>query len=284
MNTVSLPGGERLPALGLGTWRMGESGRARKREVAAIRTAFELGYRLVDTAEMYGEGGAEEVIGQALAEATRAGIIARDQVFIVSKVYPHNASRQGTLAACERSRKRLGLDTIDLYLLHWPGSHPLQETVDSFEALRSQGRIGRWGVSNFDTADLEALWQVEGGPRCATNQVYYSLTERGPGFDLLPWMRARSLPLMAYSPIDQGRLAVDATLRAFADRRAVTSAQLALAWLLAQPGVIAIPKAVREDHLRENLAAAELTLGATEMAELERRFPGPTMKAPLAMR
>ncbi len=284
MNTVSLPGDRRLPALGLGTWRMGESARARKREVAAVRSAFELGYRLVDTAEMYGEGAAEEIIGQALVEAIRAGVVARDDVFVVSKVYPHNASRQGTLAACERSRKRLGLDTIDLYLLHWPGSHPLQDTVASFEALRAQGRIGDWGVSNFDTADLEALWQLEGGSRCATNQVYYSLTERGPGFDLLPWMRARALPLIAYSPIDQGRLAADTTLREFADRRAVTPAQLALAWLLAQPGVIAIPKAVREAHLRENLAAADLALSATEMAELDRCFPGPSVKSPLAMR
>ncbi|MEO7009860.1 MAG: aldo/keto reductase [Caldimonas sp.] len=284
MNTVSLPGDRRLPALGLGTWRMGESARARKREVAAVRSAFELGYRLVDTAEMYGEGAAEEIIGQALVEAMRVGVVARDDVFVVSKVYPHNASRQGTLAACERSRKRLGLDTIDLYLLHWPGSHPLQDTVASFEALQAQGRIGDWGVSNFDTADLEALWQLDGGSRCATNQVYYSLTERGPAFDLLPWMRARALPLMAYSPIDQGRLAADATLREFADRRAVTPAQLALAWLLAQPGVIAIPKAVREAHLRENLAAADLALSASEMAELDRRFPGPSVKSPLAMR
>jgi diketogulonate reductase-like aldo/keto reductase len=284
MNTISLPGGKRLPALGLGTWRMGESARARKREVAAIRSAFELGYRLVDTAEMYGEGGAEEVVGQALAEALRTGTVARDDVFIVSKVYPHNACRQGTLAACERSRKRLGLDTIDLYLLHWAGSHPLHDTVASFEALRAQGRIGRWGVSNFDAADLQALWRVEGGPRCATNQVYYSLTERGAGFDLLPWMSARALPLTAYSPIDRGKLAADAMLLAMAAGRAVTPAQLALAWLLAQPGVIAIPKAVHENHLRENLAAADLTLSATEMAEFDLRFPGPTGKTPLTMR
>jgi diketogulonate reductase-like aldo/keto reductase len=284
MNTVSLPGGGCLPVLGLGTWRMGESARARKLEVAAVRNAFELGYRLVDTAEMYGEGGAEEIVGQALTEAMRAGTVARDDVFIVSKVYPHNASRQGTLAACERSRRRLGIDMIDLYLLHWPGPHPLQDTVASFEALTAQGRIGHWGVSNFDTADMEALWQLEGGPRCATNQVYYSLTERGPAFDLLPWMRARALPLMAYSPIDQGQLAADATLRTLAAARAISPAQLALAWLIAQSGIVAIPKALRDSHLRENLAAADLALSAIENAELDRRFPRLTAKSPLAMR
>ena len=284
MNTVSLPGGKRLPALGLGTWRMGESARARKDEVAAIRSAFELGYRLIDTAEMYGEGGAEEIVGQALAEAMRAGTVARENVFVVSKVYPHNASRQGTLAACERSRKRLRLDAIDLYLLHWPGSHPLQDTVAAFEALRGEGRIGHWGVSNFDTDDLEELSRVEGGRHCGANQVYYALTERGPEYELLPWMRARAMPLMAYSPIDQGQLAVDDALRTLADDRGVTPAQLALAWVLSQAGAMAIPKAVRETHLRENLAAAELVLSAAESTELDRRFPAPRGKTALAMR
>jgi diketogulonate reductase-like aldo/keto reductase len=204
-------------------------------------------------------------------------------VFVVSKVYPHNAHRSGVLAACERSRGRLGVDTIDLYLLHWRGSHPLEETVDSFEALRAQGRIRDWGVSNFDTADLEEALQLPNGARCAANQVYYSLTERGPEFDLLPWQREHGMPLMAYSPIDQGRLAADAGLRALAAARGATPAQVALAWLLARPGVMAIPKAVREAHLRENLAAADLVLSDVELAELDRRFPPPRRKTPLAM-
>ena len=284
MNTVSLPNGARLPALGLGTWRMGEAARARKAEVAAVRRALELGYRVIDTAEMYGEGGAEEVVGQALDEAMRAGDVSRADVFVVTKVYPHNASRQGTIAAFERSRTRLRLDTIDLYLLHWRGSHPLRETVDSFEALRDQGVLGHWGVSNFDTDDLEELAHVDDGRRCAMNQVYYSLTERGPEYGLLPWQRAHAIPLMAYSPIDQGRLAADSSLRGVAATRGATPAQLALAWIVAQPNVMAIPKAVREAHLRENFAAAAFELNADEMAELDRLFPAPKRKVPLAMR
>jgi len=284
MKTVSLPDGHTVPALGLGTWRMGESRRSRRVEVAAVRQAFELGYRLIDTAEMYGEGGAEEVVGQALAEALRAGDLRREDVFIVTKVYPHHASRTGTPAACERSLRRLGVDTIDLYLLHWAGSHPLQETVDAFEALRDQRRIAVWGVSNFDTDDMESLWRLDQGPRCAANQVYYSLTERGPEHDLLPWLQARNVALMAYSPIDQGQLAGERALQAMAARSGLTPAQVALAWCLAQRGVIAIPKAAREAHLRENLAAAEVELGADDIAELDRRFPPPRTKKPLAMR
>ena len=284
MKTVSLPDGHTVPALGLGTWRMGESRRSRRVEVAAVRQAFELGYRLIDTAEMYGEGGAEEVVGQALAEALRAGDLRREDVFIVTKVYPHHASRTGTPAACERSLRRLGVDTIDLYLLHWAGSHPLQETVDAFEALRDQRRTAAWGVSNFDIDDMESLWRLDQGPRCAANQVYYSLTERGPEHDLLPWLQARNVALMAYSPIDQGQLAGERALQAMAARSGLTPAQVALAWCLAQRGVIAIPKAAREAHLRENLAAAEVELGADDIAELDRRFPPPRTKKPLAMR
>jgi diketogulonate reductase-like aldo/keto reductase len=284
MKTVSLPGGNTVPALGLGTWRMGESRRSRRTEVAAVRQAFELGYRLIDTAEMYGEGGAEEVVGQALAEALRAGDLRREEVFIVTKVYPHHASRTGTPAACERSLRRLGIDSVDLYLLHWAGSHPLQETVDAFEALRDQRRIAAWGVSNFDTDDMESLWRLEQGRRCAANQIYYSLTERGPEHDLLPWLKARHVAPMAYSPIDQGQLAGDRALEAMAARRGLTAAQIALAWCLAQLGVIAIPKAVREAHLRENLAAGEVELSDEEKAELDRRFPPPRTKTPLAMR
>ena len=283
MKTISLPDGRIVPVLGLGTWRMGEARRSRAAEVAALRLAFELGYRLIDTAEMYGEGGAEEIVGQALAQAMSSGVIRREEVFIVSKVYPHNASRRDLPAACERSRRRLGLDRIDYYLLHWAGSHPLAETVEAFEALQAQGRIGAWGVSNFDTDDMAQLWQLDGGSRCATDQVYYSLTERGPDHDLLPWLQSHGLPLMAYSPIDQGRLAREPVLAALAERSRLTPAQLALAWCVSRPGVIAIPKAVHEVHLRENMHAATISLDTGTLSELDRQFPPPTDKSPLAM-
>jgi len=283
MNHVALPSGTPVPTLGLGTWRMGESSASRRTEVAAIRLAIDLGYRLFDTAEMYGEGGAEEALGQAVADALRAGAVRRDELFIVSKVYPHNASRSGAVAACERSLERLGLDHVDLYLLHWPGSHPLRDTVDAFGQLQAQGRIRAWGVSNFDADDMAELWSLEGGSACATNQVYYALPERGTEYDLLPRLRERKVPLMAYSPLAQGELAAHAGLRPLAESRGVTPTQLALAWVLHQPGVIAIPKAVREVHLRENLAAADLKLGAAELAALDRLFPPPRRKTTLAM-
>jgi diketogulonate reductase-like aldo/keto reductase len=283
MQHVTFADGQRRPALGLGTWRMGESARTRAAEVAAVRLALELGYRVVDSAEMYGEGGAEEVVGRALAEALRAGTLRREELFVVSKVYPHNASRSGVPAACQRSLKRLGLDRIDLYLLHWRGAHPLAETVEAFEALRAQGRIGAWGVSNFDTDDMLELVGVPGGGACAANQVYFSLGERGAGFELLPWLRSRRMPLMAYCPIDQGRLAADAGLAALAAGLGVSAAQLALAWVLHQPEVMAIPKAVREAHLRENLAAAELQLSDETLRELDTLFPPPRSRTPLAM-
>ena len=284
MNTVKLPDGSLLPALGLGTWHLGESAERRAQEVAALRLALELGYRVIDTAEMYGEGGAEEALGQALAEALRAGTVGREQLFIVSKVYPHNASRAGVAAACERSRRRLGLDHIDLYLLHWPGPHPLHETVAGFEALQSHGHIGHWGVSNFDTDDMAALAAVPGGERCAANQVYYSPSTRGPEFDLLPWLGARSMPLMAYCPLDQGDLADDPVLRRIAERHGASASQVALAWLIARGGVMPIPKALREPHLRANLAAADLVLNEADLSEIERRFPAPRRKQALAMR
>lgn len=283
MQHVTFADGQRRPALGLGTWRMGESARARPAEVAAVRRALELGYRVIDSAEMYGEGGAEEVVGRAVAEALRAGTLQRDELFVVSKVYPHNASRSGVPAACQRSLKRLGLDRIDLYLLHWRGAHPLAETVEAFEALRAQGRIGAWGVSNFDTDDMLELAGVPGGDACAANQVYFSLGERGAAFELLPWLRARGMPLMAYCPIDQGRLASHAGLSALAARLGVSAAQLALAWVLHQPGVLAIPKAVHEAHLRENLAAADLQLDAGTLSEIDALFPPPRCRTPLAM-
>lgn len=284
MRTLSLPTGGEVPVLGLGTWRMGEDASRRAAEVAAVREAIALGYRLIDTAEMYGEGGAETVVGQAVAEALRAGDVRRDALFIVSKVYPHNASRRGTREACERSLKRLGLDAIDLYLLHWRGNHPLRDTVAAMQSLVADGRIARWGVSNFDTDDMEELEPLAGsGPGCAANQVYLSLGERGPEFSLLTWQRERGMPLMAYSPIDQGALAGDKALGELAARLGVTAAQLALAAVIARPGVAAIPKAVRAAHLKENLAAAALKLDAATLEEIDRLHPPPRRKGPLAM-
>lgn len=283
MHSVTLPDGESRPALGLGTWRIGEAASRRRTEVAAVQAALEMGYRVIDTAEMYGEGGAEEVVGDALAAAIRAGTVRRQDVFVVTKVYPHNAHREGIRAACDRSRRRLALDTIDLYLLHWRGSHPLRETIAGFEAVRDAGWIRHWGVSNFDRQDMAELADEPGGEGCAANQVYYSLGERGAGFDLLPWLQHRSIPLMAYCPIDQGRLAGDPTLEAIGRRHGATAAQVALAWVLSQPGVMAIPKAVREAHLRENLAAADITLTRADLDEIDARFPPPRRPTPLAM-
>ena len=272
-----------LPTLGLGTWRMGENPRHRAAEVAAVRLAIELGYRLIDTAEMYGEGGAESVVGEAVAQALRAGDVTREALCIVSKVYPHHADRRGVPQACGRSLARLGLDRIDVYLLHWRGDVPLAETVDAFERLVDVGCIARWGVSNFDLSDMAELVSVAGGRGCATNQVYFSLGERGAAYSLLPWLRERGLPLMAYSPIDQGVLAQAEVLRAVGARHGASAAQVALAWVLAQPGVVAIPKAVDPQHLRENLAARDLELDADDLVRLDRAFPPPARKRPLAM-
>ncbi len=232
---------------------------------------------------MYGEGGAEEVVGEALRQAMQAGELRREDVFIVSKVYPHNASREGTRAACQRSLGRLGLSQIDLYLLHWRAQHALRETVAGFEALKDEGRIRHWGVSNFDRGDMEELFGVERGDRCAANQVYYALDERGIEFELLPWLRSQRVPCMAYSPLGQGRLARDASLAAIGRRYGTSAAQVALGWLLAQPGVMAIPKAVRKPHLRENLAAGSLVLSDEDLAEIDHRFPPPQRKGPLAV-
>lgn len=272
-----------LPSLGLGTWRMGENPRHRAAEVAAVRLAIELGYRLIDTAEMYGEGGAESVVGEAVAEALRAGDVTREALCIVSKVYPHHAGRRGVPEACGRSLARLGLDHIDCYLLHWRGDIPLAETVDAFEHLVADGRIARWGVSNFDLSDMAELVSVAGGRHCATNQVYFSLGERGAAHSLLPWLRERGLPMMAYSPIDQGALAQAEVLRTVGARHGASAAQVALAWVLAQAGVVAIPKAVDPQHLRDNLAARDLVLDADDLARLDRAFPPPARKRPLAM-
>jgi diketogulonate reductase-like aldo/keto reductase len=284
MHTVMLPRANvAVPALGLGTWRMGESTRSRTAETEAVRLALDLGYRLIDTAEMYGEGGAEEVVGAALRAWSAQPGCRRADVFVVSKVYPHNASRQGAVAACERSLRRLGLDRIDLYLLHWRGQHPLRDTVAAFEQLQRDGRIGHWGVSNFDTDDMQELWHLPQGEHCAANQIYYSASKRGVEFDLLPALRERGVPAMAYCPIDQGALARDKTFAQVGARHGASAAQAALAWVLAQSGVIAIPKAVREAHLRENLAAARLALTAEDRARIDRAFPPPERKQPLAM-
>lgn len=276
MKTVSLPSGELVPALGLGTWRMGERARSRAQEIAAVRAAVDLGYRLIDTAEMYGEGGAEHVIGEAIADR-------RDGIFLVSKVYPHNASRTAAVAACERSLKRLRTDRIDLYLLHWRGAVPLAETVEAFEHLKRDGKIRHWGVSNFDTADMDELWRLAPGPRCAANQIYYSVSRRGIEFDLLPWQRSRGVPAMAYCPIDEGALAQNVALAAIGKPHHATAAQVALAWAISRPGVIAIPKAVDPKHLRENLAAAELRLSADDLAQIDRDFPPPRKRTRLAI-
>jgi diketogulonate reductase-like aldo/keto reductase len=285
MDHVTLPGEgpTTMPRLGLGTWRMGESRGARGAETAAVRSALALGYRLIDTAEMYGEGGAEEVVGQALAEALRANDVRREELFVVSKFYPHNAGRAALQAACDRSRRRLGLDRIDLYLLHWRGSVPLAETVAGLRALVRSGAIGRWGVSNFDVDDLEELEAVSDAGECATNQVWYSASERGPEFALLPWMRERAMPLMAYSPIDQGTLAQHGTLAAIGRERNLTAAQVALAWVLRRPGTVAIPKAVTPAHLQDNLAAADVTLSDDEVRRIDEALPPPRSKPPLAM-
>jgi len=275
VRTVALPSGEAVPALGQGTWGMGEDRRARANEIAALRLGLDLGMTLIDTAEMYGGGGAEQVVGEAIAGR-------RDEVFLVSKVLPQNATRRGTIAACEQSLKRLNTDRMELYLLHWRQSVPLEETLEGFTALMRAGKIRRWGVSNFDVDDMEELLALAGGDGVATNQVMYNLKRRGIEYALLPWSRKRHIPIMAYSPLDQGgSLLRSQELRLVADRHGATPAQMALAWTIRQEGVFAIPKAGREAHVRENQAALNLKLSAQDLAELDRAFPPPAKKKPL---
>lgn len=281
--TLAFIGGDRCPSLGLGTWRLGEDPARRSADVASLRSAIELGFRVFDTAEMYGDGGAEAVLGEAVAGAMASGVT-RESLFVVSKVLPHHATEAGVQAACERTLQRLRVDTVDLYLLHWRGSVPLAETVRGFEALQQRGLIRHWGVSNFDRDDLTELDRVPGGSACVANQVYYSLGERGVEFDLLPAQRQRRMPLMAYCPLDQGALVDHPSLRRVAERHGATPAQVALAWLLQQPGVMAIPKAGAIQHLRENWASQDVRLDAADRAELEASFPAPLVKQPLAMR
>jgi diketogulonate reductase-like aldo/keto reductase len=257
-----------MPALGLGTWRMGERAPDRRKEVAALRSGLDLGMRLIDTAEMYADGGAEEIVGEAIAGR-------RDEVFLVSKVYPHHASRKGVLAACERSLKRLATDRLDLYLLHWPGRVPLAETVAGFEALRGSGKIRAWGVSNFDRGGMEELLALPDGRHCAANQVQYHLRCRGIEWDLLPLCRRVGIVVMAYSPFDEGRLLRNRQLDSIAQRCETKPATLALAWLLAQKHVAAIPKAADVSHVHDNRAAADLSLSAQVMSEMDRAFPAP---------
>ena len=277
MRTVRLPDGTEVAALGQGTWRMGEGHRARAAEADALRLGLDLGMTLIDTAEMYGEGGAEEVVGDAVAGQ-------RDRAFIVSKVYPHNASRKGVAAACERSLRRMRIDRIDLYLLHWRGRVPLAETVAGFADLLAAGKIGAWGVSNLDTDEMQELRGVPGGAACATNQVLYNPEERGIEFDLLPWCARHAMPVMAYSPVGQGGGLLRApALLAAARRHGATPAQIAIVWALRQPGVIAIPKAGEAAHVRDNAAAAGLRLADADMAAIDAAFPPPRRKLPLAM-
>jgi diketogulonate reductase-like aldo/keto reductase len=255
---------------------MGEDRRHAADEAAAVRLGIDLGMTLIDTAEMYGSGGAEEVTREAIAGR-------RDEVFLVSKVLPSNASRAGVIRSCEASLRRLGTDRMDLYLLHWRGGVPLAETVAAFEALKRAGKIRHWGVSNFDTDDMEELLGIDGGGAVQTNQILYNLSSRGIEYDLVPWSNERGIPLMAYSPVNQGSLSRERGLQAIAERHGATATQIALAWILRRKGVIAIPKAVEPDHVRQNRAALDIELGEDDLAELDRAFPPPRRKEPLAM-
>ncbi len=274
MKYVELAGGEPVPALGQGTWHMGDKHREREREVAAVRAGIEAGLTLIDTAEMYGNGEAERVVGEAMGDR-------REELFVASKVFPHNASRAGVRTACEASLERLGTDRLDLYLLHWRGGANLAEAVAGFEDLRHDGLIRYWGVSNFDAADLADLWRTPGGDACSVNQLLYHLGERAIERDPLPWMREHGIPAMAYCPLGQGRLLKQRALRNFAERNGITPAQAALAWLQSRGDVIAIPKTSNPDRQAENRAAAEITLDPEQLAELDRLFPPPEAGGPL---
>ncbi len=276
MKTVTLPSGERVPAFGLGGWNIGDDAATRAEEIATLRLGLDSGARLIDTAEMYGGGRSEQLIAEAIAGR-------RDEVFLVSKVYPHNASAKKLPAACERSLRRLNTDRIDLYLLHWRGNVPLAETLRAFVRLKQAGKIRHYGVSNLDLADMQALWQLPGGAGVATNQLLYNLARRGIEWDLLPWLRRRRVPLMAYSPLEQARLARNRKLAGFAGRHGMTPAQAALAWLLANDDVIVIPKTGSRERLKQNLGALDHALTAAQLAELEQLFPPPMGASSLAM-
>jgi diketogulonate reductase-like aldo/keto reductase len=278
MNVFRLPSGKPVARLGQGAWQIGEQRSTRASELAALHAGLDLGLTLIDTAEMYGDGGSEQLVAKAIAGR-------REHVYLVSKVLPSNASRRGTIAACERSLQRLETDYLDLYLLHWQGSTPLEETLEAFATLRDRGSIRHYGVCNFDRAELAEARELPYGADIATNQVLYNLEHRGIEWDLLPWCRERDMPVMAYSPLgsDSTRLRTHPVLRRIAARLGVTSARVALAWLLRQPDVLVIPKAASEEHVRDNHAALTLELEAADLAEIERSFPPPGGATPLAM-
>jgi diketogulonate reductase-like aldo/keto reductase len=277
MRTVTLPDGTQVAALGQGTWKIGEGQHPASQEAAAIRLGIDLGLTLIDTAEMYGDGASERVVGEAIAGQ-------RERVFLVTKVYPRNASLSGVPAACARSLKRLGTEVIDLYLLHWRGGIPLAETVAAFETLRAEGKIRHWGVSNFDADDMAELISVPDGKNCAVNQVLYNPEYRGIEFDLLAWQAAHRIPVMAYSPVGQaGRLLRNPALKTVAARHGVTPAQVAIAWSLRYPGVISIPKSGDAAHVRENAAAGALVLSPADLADIDRAYKPPVRRQSLAM-
>ncbi|MEL6163515.1 MAG: aldo/keto reductase [Cyanobacteria bacterium J06628_3] len=277
MKKIHLSTGRDIPVLGQGTWRMGEDSSQKDAEIAALRLGLDMGMTLIDTAEMYGEGGAEEVVGEAIQNR-------REEVYLVSKVYPHNASRQGAIKACERSLKRLKTDCIDLYLLHWRSSIPLSETLEAFKSLKQAGKIRDYGVSNFDTDDMEKAVNLPNGKQIATNQVLYNLARRGIEWDLLPWSRQHNIPIMAYSPIEQKAILKNPVLKSVASRHNATPAQIALAWLLQQSGIIAIPKASNPQHVQENSGALDIELTQQDLTELDKAFPAPKRKMSLAIR
>ena len=276
IRTTELPSGNAVPILGQGTWYLGQKPGRRRNEITALRTGLDLGMTLIDTAEMYGDGAAEELVGEAIVDR-------RDDVFLVSKVLPQNATKRGTIAACEGSLRRLGTDRLDLYLLHWRSSHPLEGTIEGFESLLQAGKIRHWGVSNFDVSDMDELLSLPGGADCATDQVLYNLTRRGVEYDLLPWCHQRKTPVMAYSPIEQGRMLNHPVLQRVAECHGATTAQIALAWVIRNEGVIAIPRAGEPDHVRENRGALDLFLTEKDVVELDRAFSRPRAKTPLEM-
>lgn len=276
MRSFKLPSGQTLPCFGLGTWRMGESRASRAEEINALRYGIEAGITLIDTAEMYGEGGAE----LAMADVIQGQ---REALYIVSKVYPHNASRNGVISACDRSLSRLKTDYIDLYLLHWKGSYPLSETLEAFHSLKQAGKIRDFGVSNFTCDDMKQAIALPYGSEIAVNQVLYNLSRRGIEWDLLPWSQKNQIPIMAYSPLEQGRLLQNQRLKAVAYARNATPAQIAIAWVLRQPQVITIPKSSSTQRIDENLAAVDIQLTSEELAQLDQAFPAPSQATPLAM-
>ena len=281
VSTTLLPSGRPIPVLGQGTWHMGEDPSRREAEINALRLGLDLGMTLIDTAEMYGEGAAEELVGEAIADR-------RAELFLVTKVYPHNATRRGAVAACARSLQRLKTHYIDLYLLHWRGEVPISETLEAFQLLKETGKIRDYGVSNFDVDDMDEAYALPGGNEIATDQVLYNLAHRGIEWDLMPWCRARQFPIMAYSPVgnnsaEQKRIFGHPTIKSIASRHNATPPQIALAWLLHNPDVVAIPKASRPEHIRENRAALDIQLSESDLGELNKAFPPPKRKIPLEM-